>query len=95
MTKAEIVEQIVKETNLEKEVVIKIVETLMDTMETNMAGGNDIFLRGFGSFILKKRAAKKGRIISKGTSIDIPAHYIPAFKPCKEFVEEVKAKVKV
>ncbi len=95
MTKADIVEQIVKETNLEKAVVVKIVESLMDTMETNMANGNDIFLRGFGSFILKKRAAKKGRIITKGTSIDIPAHYIPAFKPCKKFVEEVKRKVKV
>lgn len=95
MTKADIVEQICAETKLEKAIVIKVVESLMDAMERNMIDGNDIFLRGFGSFILKKRAAKKGRIISKGTSVDIPAHYIPAFKPCKEFAEEVKRKVKV
>ena len=72
-----------------------IVESLMDTMEKSMIEGNEIFLRGFGSFILKKRAQKKGRIITKGTTIDVPAHMIPFFKPSKEFLEEVKNKVKV
>jgi len=59
-----------------------------------MINGEDIFLRGFGTFLLKQRAKKIGRNTSKGTSVNIPAHYIPAFKPCKEFVEEVKTKVK-
>jgi len=95
MTKAEIVARIVAETGLEKQTVSIIVESLMSTMEKSMIAGNEIFLRGFGSFILKKRAQKKGRNITKGTTVDIPAHFIPAFKPCKGFVEEVKSKVKV
>lgn len=95
MTKAEIINQIVAETGIEKPEVIAIVESLMETMKNSMAEGNEIFLRGFGSFILKKRAHKVARNITKGTSIDVPAHVIPAFKPAKEFLEEVKAKVKV
>ncbi len=95
MTKAEIINQIVADTGLEKPEVIAVVESLMETMKTTMAGGNEIFLRGFGSFILKKRARKIARNITKGTSIEVPAHVIPAFKPSKEFLEEVKTKVKV
>ena len=95
MTKAEIVSQIVAETGLEKPTVIVIVENLMDSIEKSMADGNEIFLRGFGSFILKKRAHKKGRVITNGTSIDVPAHIIPFFKPAKEFLDEIKLKVAV
>lgn len=95
MTKAEIINQIVADTGLEKPEVIAVVESLMETMKSKMAGGNEIFLRGFGSFILKKRARKIARNITKGTSIEVPAHVIPAFKPSKEFLEEVKTKVKV
>ena len=95
MTKADIVAQIIAETGLEKPTVIVIVENLMDTLEKSMVDGNEVFLRGFGSFILKKRAQKKGRVITKGTTIHVPAHVIPLFKPSKEFIEEIKTKVKV
>jgi DNA-binding protein HU-beta len=67
----------------------------METIKTTMVKGENVYLRGFGTFLLKKRAAKTGRNISNGTTVNIPAHVIPAFKPCKEFAEEVKAKVKV
>ncbi|MCK9204903.1 MAG: integration host factor subunit beta [Bacteroidales bacterium] len=95
MTKADIIARIVAETGIEKPTVTAIVESMMGTMEKSMIAGNEIFLRGFGSFILKKRAPKKARNISKGTIVNIPAHMIPAFKPCKEFVAEVKEKVTV
>jgi DNA-binding protein HU-beta len=95
MTKAEIVKKISEETGIKKEAVEAIVEVLMTTMKNSMVKGENIYLRGFGSFIIKKRAEKTGRNISKNTSVKIPAHNIPAFKPCKEFVEEVKIKVKV
>ena len=95
MTKADIVAQIIAETGLEKPTVIVIVENLMDTLEKSMVDGNEVFLRGFGSFILKKRGQKKGRVITKGTTINVPAHVIPLFKPSKEFIEEIKTKVKV
>jgi DNA-binding protein HU-beta len=95
MIKAEIVTEIVNKTGIEKVAVQAMVEALMDTMKESMTKGENIYLRGFGSFILKKRAAKVGRNISKKTEVKIPAHVIPAFKPCKEFVEEVSTKVKV
>ena len=62
----------------------------MDTIKTSMINGNEVFLRGFGSFIIKHRAEKTARNISKNTTIIIPAHNIPAFKPAKEFMEKVK-----
>ena len=95
MRKSEIVTEIMKKTGLEKVAVEATVEAFMETIKTSMASGENIFLRSFGTFLLKKRAKKVGRNISKRTSVNIPAHYIPAFKPCKEFVEEVKTKVKV
>jgi DNA-binding protein HU-beta len=67
----------------------------MTTMKDSMVKGENIYLRGFGSFIIKKRAEKTGRNITKKTQVKIPAHNIPAFRPCKEFVNEVKIKVKV
>lgn len=90
MTKAEIVSEIAANTGLEKQVVLTVVEGMMDTIKTSMINGNEVFLRGFGSFIIKHRAEKTARNISKNTTIIIPAHNIPAFKPAKEFMEKVK-----
>ncbi|MCX6244679.1 MAG: integration host factor subunit beta [Bacteroidetes bacterium] len=95
MTKAEIVQEIVNKTGIEKVAVQTIVEAIMDTIKSNMVKGENIYLRGFGTFLLKKRAEKTGRNISKNTIVMIPAHMIPAFKPAKEFVTEIKTKVKV
>ena len=90
MTKAEIVSEIAAKTGLEKQVVLTVVEGMMDTIKTSMINGNEVFLRGFGSFIIKHRAEKTARYISKNTTIIIPAHNIPAFKPAKEFMQKVK-----
>lgn len=90
MTKAEIVSEIAAKTGLEKQVVLTVVEGMMDTIKTSMINGNEVFLRGFGSFIIKHRAEKTARNISKNTTIIIPAHNISAFKPAKEFMEKVK-----
>jgi len=95
MKKAEIVADIVKATGLEKVVVEATVEAIMVAIKESMANGENIYLRGFGTFLLKKRAVKTGRNITKGTNVKIPAHFIPAFKPSKEFEVEVKAKVKL
>lgn len=90
MTKAEIVSEIAAKTGLEKQVVLTVVEGMMDTIKTSMINGNEVFLRGFGSFIIKHRAEKTARNISKNTTIIIPAHNIPAFKPSEAFKSEVK-----
>ena len=95
MTKAEIVAEIVNQTGIDKVVVQGVVESFMTTLKQSLGKGENIYLRGFGTFLLKKRAEKTGRNITKNTSIKIPAHMIPAFKPAKEFVTEVKSKVKV
>ena len=95
MTKADIINQIVAQTGIAKPTVTAIMEAIMDTIKQTMVKGENVYLRGFGTFLLKKRAEKKGRNISKGTSVKIPAHMIPAFKPAKEFVVAVKAKVVV
>lgn len=89
MTKSELVKQISKQTGIENAVVLTIVEAFMEDIKSNMASGNEIFLRGFGSFILKTRAEKTARNISKNTSVVIPPHNIPFFKPCPEFKEAV------
>jgi len=86
MTKAEIVSKISEQTGIEKPVVQKTVEALMDTIKVSMAKGENIYLRGFGSFVVKKRADKTARNISKNTTIIIPAHYVPSFKPAEIFV---------
>lgn len=95
MTKADIVAQIAEETGLERNEVQKTVEAFMGTVKNSLSKGNNVYLRGFGSFIVKERAEKTGRNISKNTTIIIPAHNIPAFKPAKTFVEKVKNNVKV
>jgi DNA-binding protein HU-beta len=94
MTKADIVNEIAKNTGIEKVTVQKTVEALMDIIKSSMVSGNNVYLRGFGSFIVKKRAKKTARNISKNTTIIIPAHNIPAFKPAKTFVTKVKSHVK-
>tara|TARA_B100001564_G_scaffold357244_2_gene373072 strand:- start:546 stop:839 length:294 start_codon:yes stop_codon:yes gene_type:complete len=95
MTKADIVSQIAEKTGMEKHDVQIIVEAFMRTVRDNVERGDNVYLRGFGSFIVKTRAAKTGRNILAKKSISIPAHNIPAFKPAKEFLENVKAKVAV
>lgn len=95
MTKADIVNQIADATGIEKVAVQATVEAFMKSVKESMSAGENVYLRGFGSFIVKKRAQKKGRNISKNTTIVIPAHFIPAFKPAKSFVNQVKKKVKV
>jgi len=94
MTKADIVNEIAKNTGIEKVAVQNTVEAFMETVKDSMISGNNVYLRGFGSFIVKKRAKKTARNISKNTTIIIPAHNIPAFKPAKTFITKVKNKVK-
>ncbi len=95
MTKAEIVSNISNELGLEKNDTQRVVETFMDEVKKALTSGENVYLRGFGSFIIKTRAEKTGRNISKNKAIIIPAHNIPAFKPSKTFVEDVKKNVKV
>lgn len=90
MTKADIVNEIAKSTGVEKIQVQAIVEAFMDSVKGAMIKGENVYLRGFGSFIIKKRATKVARNISKNTTITIPEHNIPAFKPAKSFVAKVK-----
>lgn len=90
MTKADIVREIAKSTGVEKVQVQAIVEAFMDSIKTSLTNKNNVYLRGFGSFIVKKRAKKVARNISKNTTITIPEHDIPAFKPAKSFAAKVK-----
>ncbi|MBR1774457.1 MAG: integration host factor subunit beta [Bacteroidales bacterium] len=94
MTKAEIVAEIAQKTGIEKVNVQEVVESFMEVLKDSMKKGNNVYLRGFGSFIIKRRAEKTGRNISKNTTIIIPAHNIPSFKPSKVFVEEIKNNVR-
>jgi len=94
MTKAEIVAEIASKTGIEKVAVQATVEAFMDSVKNSMINGQNVYLRGFGSFIIKKRAEKTGRNISKNTTLIIPAHNIPSFKPAKTFVTKIKNSVK-
>lgn len=94
MTKAEIVAEIANKTGIEKIAVQSVVETFIETLKGAMINGDNVYLRGFGSFIIKERAEKTGRNISKNITIKIPAHKIPAFKPAKTFVTDVKENLK-
>jgi DNA-binding protein HU-beta len=85
MTKAELVSRIAKSTGTEKTVVLSVVEALMETIKKSLEEGENVYLRGFGSFTVKKRAEKTARNITKNTTITIPEHNIPAFKPAKVF----------
>ena len=90
MTKADIVSNIAKQTGAEKVLVQEIVEAFMENVKGSLIENEPVYLRGFGSFIIKERAQKVARNISKGTTITIPAHNIPAFKPAKSFACKVK-----
>ena len=90
MTKAELVNEIAKNTGIDKVTVLATVENFMEVVKDTLAENENVYLRGFGSFIVKERAEKTARNISKNTTIIIPAHNIPAFKPAKKFVEQVK-----
>jgi len=90
MTKADIVNEIAKNTGIDKQTILTTVEAFMDSVKKSLANEEDVFLRGFGSFIVKKRAQKTARNISKNTTIIIPEHNIPAFKPAKTFAEMLK-----
>ena len=94
MTKADIVSQISQKTGIDKATVLATVEAFMDSVKDSLEKEEAVYLRGFGSFIIKKRAEKTGRNISKNTTIIIPAHNIPSFKPAKTFVNDVKKSVK-
>ena len=90
MRKADLVNQIADKTGIPKVDVWVTLETMFKEVKDTLSGGENIYIRGFGSFITKKRAAKIGRNIKKNTAVHIPEHYIPAFKPAKEFIAEVK-----
>ena len=90
MTMADIVNEIAKKTGVEKTQIQTIVEAFMEEVKISLEKEENVYLRGFGSFIIKKRAEKVARNISKNTTITIPAHNIPAFKPAKSFTSKIK-----
>lgn len=94
MTKAELVNEISKNTGIEKVTVLKAVESFMDCVKGSLIKGDNVYLRGFGTFAIKKRAQKTARNITKNTTIVVPEHNIPSFKPTAEFVDKVKTNVK-
>jgi len=95
MTKAELVNTISNKLGIEKEDTQRVIEAFMQEIKTSMYNSENVYLRGFGSFVIKRRASKTGRNITKNTTIQIPAHNIPFFKPSKDFAHKVKIKVKV
>lgn len=90
MTKAEVISKISEQTGIDKADVQVTVEALFSVVKSSMAGGENIYVRGFGSFVNKKRAKKVARNISKNTAIVIDEHYVPSFKPSKVFIEKIK-----
>ena len=95
MTKADVISQIAEKTGIDKADVTTTVETLFAVVKDSMAEGKNIYVRGFGSFVNKKRAKKIARNISKNTAIVIDEHYVPNFKPSKVFVEQIKTSDRV
>lgn len=95
MTKADVINKISEKTGLEKVDVQEVVESFFNVVKESMVNGENVYFRGFGSFVVKKRAQKVARNITKNTSIIIPPHYVPSFKPSKTFSEKVKTNLKV
>src|ERR1700749_814046 len=95
MTKAEVIATIAEKTGIDKSDVSTTVEAFFDVVKNSMSEGNNVYVRGFGSFVNKKRAKKVARNISKNTAIIIDEHFIPSFKPAKVFVEKIKSSKKV
>jgi DNA-binding protein HU-beta len=94
MRKSDLINQISEKTGIPKVDVLVTLETMFKEVKESLSQGENIYIRGFGSFITKKRAAKIGRNIKRNVAVEIPEHFIPAFKPAKEFVSEVKSKRK-
>ena len=90
MTKAEIVREVSKSTGIEATTVMAVVEGFMEAVKGSLAKDNNVYLRGFGTFEVKTRAQKAARNITKNTTVIIPEHKVPAFKPCPEFKNQVK-----
>jgi DNA-binding protein HU-beta len=90
MTKAELINEIAISTGFDKKTISLIVESLMDHVKASLAKKENVYLRGFGSFILKTRKAKVARNISKNVSVQVPEHKIVSFKPASELAEEVR-----
>jgi len=95
LTKADVISEIADKTGIDKGDVTASIEAFFSVVKTSMAEGENIYVRGFGSFVNKKRAKKIARNISKNTAIVIDAHYVPSFKPSKVFVEKIKSSSKV
>ena len=93
MRKADLVNIITEKTGVPKVDVLVTLEMFFKEIKSSLSGGENVYVRGFGSFIIKKRAKKIGRHIKKNKSIEIPEHFIPSFKPAKVFVDQVKANV--
>ncbi|MBU3713563.1 MAG: integration host factor subunit beta [Ferruginibacter sp.] len=91
MRKADLITKISDKTGIPKVDVLVALETMFREIKQSLASGENLYIRGFGSFIIKKRAAKIGRNIKKNVSVSIPEHFIPAFKPAKEFIQEIKS----
>ncbi len=94
MTKAEVIVAIADKTGVEKASVSTTLESFFEIVKDTLTQGDAVYVRGFGSFVNKHRAAKKARNISAKTTVMVPAHSVPGFKPAKEFTEQVKASVK-
>ena len=90
MTKADIVNEIAQQTGVEKVEALAVVEAFMETVKASLIKGQPVYLRGFGSFIIKHRAQKAARNITRKTTLVVPAHDIPAFKPAKSFTADLK-----
>ncbi len=95
MTKADVVNNISDQLGIDKNDVLATIECFMNEIKSSLESGENVYLRGFGSFIIKTRAEKTGRNISRNVAVKIPAHNIPAFKPAKVFINGVKSKVEV
>ncbi|MCD8266143.1 MAG: integration host factor subunit beta [Prevotellaceae bacterium] len=92
MTKIELVKAIAEETGVDQPTALVVVEAMMKTVKNAVIAGENVYLRGFGTFRLKLRAEKTARNIARNTSLVVPAHYIPSFKPCREFQDAVAQK---
>ena len=90
MRKADLINRVSEKTGIPKVDVLVSLETMIKEIKLSLCEGENLYIRGFGSFIVKKRAAKIGRNIKKNVAVNIPEHLIPAFKPSKEFIQEVK-----
>ncbi len=95
MTKAEVITEIAEKTGIDKADIAQAVESFISVVKNSMAEGENIYIRGFGSFVNKKRAKKVARNISKNTAMVIDEHFVPSFKPAKDFVEQIKTSKKI